>query len=476
MTRTHDSTAPGLPGYSPDSSPFVDEALDAGGSAALIYREMFTALEGADLAALGRAVQEQVDSVGAEFGSGPTRQPFPVDAVPRVVDGSEWDALAAGAGQRVRALNAFIADVYGDRRIVTEGVMPARVLEAADHLDAGMAGAPPIGVARAPMAGLDVVRGADGSLQVLEDNLRTPSGITYLAAAREALDNALPLPAPSGRRSLADSFTAMRSCIDDARGDLEGEVVLLSDGPSNSAWYEHQTLAARLGLPLITPDALHAEAGHLNAAIDGEEVRLAVIYRRMDEDRLVGLDGNATTLGLMVGDARRAGNVAFVDDFGTGVGDDKLVHGYVEDMVRFYLGQEPLLRSVPTFDLEREGALEEVVSRIDEMVIKPRTGHGGKGIVVCAHAQREDVEAAVAAITAHPDRYVAQPMVSISRHPTVIDGRLAPRHVDLRVFVFTDAEGEHVVPGGLTRVALGEGALVVNSSQQGGGKDTWVVD
>lgn len=470
-----DPTARGLPGYSPGPSPFADEATQATGSAAAAYAEIFEKLTGADLAALGQGVQQKVDSIGAEFGSAGARQPFPVDPIPRLIDAAEWDTLAAGAAQRVRALNAFIADAYADRAIVAEGVMPARVLEAADHLDTGMTGTPLPGVVRAPMAGLDVVRDGDGSLQVLEDNLRTPSGISYLDAARTALDGALPFPPPASRASLDESFRAMRRAVDDARGDLEGEVVLLSDGPANSAWFEHRMLGDRLGLSVITLDAIQRDGNGLKALVEGREVPLAVIYRRMDEDRLVDDEGRPTDLGERVGDARRAGTVAFVDDFGTGVGDDKLVHGYVEDMVRFYLREEPLVRSVPTYDLEREGVLEEVVDRIGEMVIKPRTGHGGAGIVVCAHARPQDVDAAVAAITAHPDRYVAQPMVSISRHPTVIDGRLVPRHVDLRVFVFTTAGGEHVVPGGLTRVALGEGALVVNSSQQGGGKDTWVL-
>jgi len=412
--------------------------------------------------------------MGVDFGTAVGRRPFPVDPIPRIIGRDEWEVLAAGAAQRVRALNAFIADAYSGREIVAAGILPERALAGGDHFEAGMDGLPPAPTVPAPVAGLDVVRDGDGSLLVLEDNLRTPSGLAYLEAARSAADAELSGP-PAMREPLEPAFAALRQALDDARGVIPGEVVMLSDGPTNSAWFEHQVLAARMALPLVTLDDLYTDSGRLHAWIDGASTPVAAVYRRTEVDRLTDASGNSTAVAALLHGPRAAGNLAIIDDFGTGIADDKLIHAYVEDMVRFYLGEEPLVRSVRTFDLARPGELDEVADRIDEMVIKPRTGHGGQGIVVCAHANARDRARALASIRARPEEYVAQPMVLISRHPTVIDGKLEPRHVDLRVFVITSADGEYVVPGGLTRVALGAGALVVNSSQAGGGKDTWVL-
>jgi uncharacterized circularly permuted ATP-grasp superfamily protein len=251
--------------------------------------------------------------------------------------------------------------------------------------------------------------------------------------------------------------------------------VVLSDGSANSAWYEHARIARELSIPLVTPADLDSRGGRLTAVVDGRRLPVDVVYRRTDEDRLMGEGGELTAVGAVLLEPLRAGTLACVNGFGTGVADDKLVHAYVEEMVRFYLHEEPLLPSVQTYDPADPNDRAEVLERIDELVVKPRTGHGGHGVVVGPHARAEDRRRVADAIRERPEDYVAQETIMLSRHPTVIDGRLEARHVDLRPFVFMTPDGGRVLPGGLTRVALDRGALVVNSSQRGGGKDTWVL-
>jgi uncharacterized circularly permuted ATP-grasp superfamily protein len=370
----------------------------------------------------------------------------------------------------VRALDAFVADAYGERTIVEAGRIPAYVLDTCDHfeprLDEMELPAVSIGA-----AGLDVVRGADGVLRVLEDNVRTPSGVTYMLAARQSVSRALP-----------EDLAGLPRPLDGALGMLAGalsspgaSVVLLSDGPANTAWYEHRRIAVELDIPLVTLADLGQSQGRLYAVVDGRRLPVDVVYRRTDEDRLTDEHGALTDVGAALYEPLRAGTMTCVNGFGTGVADDKLVHAYVEEMVRFYLQEEPLLPSVHTYDLCDPQVLDEALERLPELVVKPRTGHGGHGVVVGPHAKVADLRDLSQAIRSDPHDYVAQDTVMLSRHPTVIDGRLEPRHVDLRPFVFVGPDGAAVAPGGLTRVALERGALVVNSSQRGGGKDTWVL-
>jgi uncharacterized circularly permuted ATP-grasp superfamily protein len=255
----------------------------------------------------------------------------------------------------------------------------------------------------------------------------------------------------------------------------EPSIVLLSDGPANSAFYEHRRLARELGVPGVTLDDLSVRSGRLHARCDGSIRPVDVVYRRTNEDRLTDESGELTTVGAALHEPLRTGRLAVMNGFGTGVADDKLIHAYVEDIVRFYLGEEPLLRSVRTYDLGAPEMLEMALDRIDELVIKPRTGHGGRGVVVAPHAHPTDIRRTAEEVRADPTSYIAQELVMLSRHPTVVDSHLEPRHVDLRPFVFLSPAGAEVAPGGLTRVALERDALVVNSSQRGGIKDTWVL-
>jgi uncharacterized circularly permuted ATP-grasp superfamily protein len=411
---------------------------------------------------------EALDAGGVAFSSVDGNTTFHLDPVPRVIAGADWEQLEAGLVQRVHALEHFAADAYGARAIVDAGVVPARVIDGCERYEPAVRGVRPARDAWIGVAGLDVVRGPDGAWLVLEDNLRTPSGIAYAVAARLVTGGLLSEPGESSPRPLGDTGELLRWALAGAApsGELRHAAVL-SDGPANSAYWEHTRLAEALEVPLVLPDDLVADDAGLR--VRGGPL-LDAVYRRTDADEL----GDA--VGTLLGGAWRAGRLGLVNAYGTGVADDKLAHAYVEDMVRFYLGEEPLLRSVRTLDPGDPGCLAEILDRTEELVVKPRSGHGGVGVVVCPHAEPADVERVRAALAAAPEGYIAQEMVLLSEHPTLVDGTLAPRHVDLRPFVFLGPDREaKVLPGGLTRFARDEGSLVVNSSQNGGAKDTWVV-
>jgi uncharacterized circularly permuted ATP-grasp superfamily protein len=458
----------------PDET-FFDEALQRDGSPRPLYSELLAGLDGLDLGALAAAVEEDVRAYEVTFRVDGRVQPFLLDPVPRLIDAAEWRQLERGLVQRVRALDRFVADAYGEREIVSAGVVPARVLDSCDHLEPKL-GALPHAPVRIAVAGLDLVRGADGMFRVLEDNVRTPSGLAYALAARETLDRHLPGDWAEGRAPLHDALDALgRTLAASAPDGVDTPcIVLLSDGPGNSAFYEHERLARELEIPLVSLDDLCVRGERLLARLPAGEVGVDVVYRRTDEDQLTDSAG-LTAVGAALFEPLRAGTLTCVNGFGTGVADDKLTHAYVEDMVRFYLGEEPLLPSVRTYDLAVDELRERALERLDELVIKPRTGHGGHGVVVAPHAEAIDVRELADEVRRAPADFVAQEMVMLSRHPTVIDGRLEPRHVDLRPFVFLSPEGAAVAQGGLTRVAFDRGSLVVNSSQNGGGKDTWVM-
>jgi uncharacterized circularly permuted ATP-grasp superfamily protein len=465
------------PAYAPDSV-FFDEAFDRDGVPRPHYARLIGELDHTDLHELVLAAAGDLHSRGVAFHTAQGDSRFRMDPVPRLFTADEWDELAAGLVQRVRALNAFLADAYGPRRVVAAGVVPERVIEEADGFEPWMCDVAVPHAAYAGMAGLDVVRDADGRLMVLEDNLRTPSGIAYMEAARDVLEERLHESAHEPKRSIAPIYDmlgeALRACAPE--GVDEPSVVLLSDGTGNSAWFEHETIARRLAIPLVGLQDLESRAGRLYARDGARLVPVDVIYRRTDDDRLADDHGRPTALAEALLDPLRRGTVACFNAFGTGLGDDKLVHAYVEEMVRFYLGEEPLVESVPTYDLGEPAQCDEGLERLDELVIKPRTGFGGYGVVIVPHATREDRDRIEHAIRRDPGRYVAQETIALSRHPTVCGSRLEPRHVDLRPFVLTAGDHVSVIPGGLTRVAFEAGALVVNSSQNGGGKDTWVLE
>jgi uncharacterized circularly permuted ATP-grasp superfamily protein len=462
----------------PVSDGVFDEGFDAEGTPRPCARAGLEAVARADAAELPGLVSRTLKRAGVRFSSVEGDLEFYVDPVPRVISAADWEPVKQGLAQRVRALNAFVADVYGDQRIVAEGIVPPEVVRSADYYEPGMRGIKPPGGIWIGVAGLDLVRDHDGEWLVLEDNVRTPSGFAYLHATRRALlehiavpPDARPRPLDGEIDLLADTLRAVAP--ESARGHRAPQAVVLTDGEHNSAYWEHAWLSRQLCIPLAEPDELELRRGHLWLKARGlREPRLIdIIYRRTNSDLL------DSDLGRLLIEPVRNGVLGLANQYGTGVADDKLTHAYVEDMIRFYVGEEPVLRSVPTYDLAQPAQLEEALDVFDELVLKPRAGHGGVGVLIAPRATREQIDATRAAVIADPGAWIAQRMVMLSTHPTVVEGgRLAPRHIDLRPFVFLgEGARPRVLPGGLTRVARSEGALIVNSSQNGGAKDTWVM-
>lgn len=459
------------PAYSPEPD-CVDEAFDADGRPRPLYAELLEELAGQDLAELRERVEAKVAERGLTFGEG---RPIPVDPVPRLIGAEEWERLEAGLLQRARSLNAFVADAYGPQRIFDAGVVPRRLLETSQGFTPVMKGLLDSEVPAATVAGLDLVRDRNGELRVLEDNLRMPSGACYSLAIREIVEPELGdavRPRPLGGY-LEKLGAAIRAAAPVDRD--EPLAVVLSDGPENGAWYEHERVGREAGLPIVKPDQLEASRGRLFARISRERRQVDVLYRRTDADRITEPDGRLTPLGELLVPALRSERLRCVNAFGCGLADDKLTHVYVERMVEFYLGEEPLLRSVPSYDLSDADARKEAMERLDELVIKPRGGFGGHGVTIMPRASEPERKRAVGVVRRRPERFIAQEPVEISSHPTVRGAGLQPRRVDLRPFVISWAGGQVAMVGGLTRFARGAGEMVVNSSQGGGCKDTWVV-
>jgi uncharacterized circularly permuted ATP-grasp superfamily protein len=462
----------------PVSEGVFDEGFAADGTPRPCARAGLEAVARAEAAELPGRVSRSLKRAGVRFSSVEGDLEFYVDPVPRVISAADWEPVKRGLAQRVRALNAFVADVYGEQRIVAEGVLPPDVITSADYYEPEMRGIEPPGGIWIGVAGLDLVRDHTGEWLVLEDNVRTPSGFAYLHATRRALlehidvpPDATPRPLDGEIDLLADALRA--AAPDGARGHRAPQAVVLTDGEHNSAYWEHAWLSRQLAIPLAEPDELELRDGHLWLRARGlrEPRRVDVIYRRTNADRL------DSDVGRLLIEPVRRGLLGLVNQYGTGVADDKLTHAYVEDMIRFYVGEEPILRSVPTYDLAQADQLEQALDVFDTLVLKPRAGHGGVGVMIAPRSTRAEINATRALVVADPGAWIAQHMVMLSTHPTVVDGgRLAPRHIDLRPFVFLgEGAKPRVLPGGLTRVARAEGALVVNSSQNGGAKDTWVL-
>ena len=447
-----------------------DEAFDDSGEPRPPYQELLAHLEGADLGALTERVGRVLSERGVVFG-GEDGHEFRVDPVPRILTAAEWETLTAGIRQRVRALEAFLDDAYGEQRLVAAGVVPESVVGGSPYFEKDLVGVRPRGGVRIGVAGLDVVRDADGGFRILEDNVRTPSGVGYAMAASDAVTEVLGLHGPRDDvRGLLGA--ALRGAMEAAAPDLGGELVLLSDGPSNSAWYEHQRLADLAGLVLATPAEVRRRGSRLELA-DGRRVRS--VYRRCDDGGLRTPDGQLRPIAELLLEPLVEGELGLVNWYGTGVADDKAVYAYVDDLIRHLLGQEPLVPSVTTYDLRDPRVLDEVLERLPELVVKPRDGLGGEGVVVGPATSAEEIDHARVRVREDPEGWIAQDAVALSTVPAVIDGRLAPRHCDLRPFAYSNGTEVDVPRGGLTRVALEEGEMVVNSSRQGGGKATWVV-
>jgi uncharacterized circularly permuted ATP-grasp superfamily protein len=406
---------------------------------------------------------------------------IPFDVIPRVVAAAEWRFLAAGLIQRVKALNAFIADIYGAREILRAGVLPADLVMQNAQYRPEMAGIVlPCGI-YTHIAGIDVVRTDERQFYVLEDNLRTPSGVSYMLEDREVMMRLFPELFSRHRVAPVSHYPdellkTLRSVPPPAcRGDPT--VVLLTPGAYNSAYFEHVFLAEQMGVELVEGQDLVVKDDIVYMRTSAGLQRVDVIYRRIDDAFIDPLAFSPESVlgapGLFA--AFKKGNVQLANAVGTGIADDKAVYAYVPEIIRFYLGEAPLLDNVPTWRLREPEALGHVLEHLDELVVKEVHGSGGYGMLIGPRASKAEIEAYRARILADPAQFIAQPTLALSTCPTFADSAIVPRHVDLRPFVLSGA-GVTVVPGGLTRVALTAGSLVVNSSQGGGTKDTWVLE
>ncbi len=465
-----------------------DELLEIDGSPRTASSELVQQLIGLGLAELQqRQDLAELDIVGMGItftvysdGRGIDRA-WPFDVVPRIIGADEWRTIERGLAQRLRAINMFIDDVYHEQRVVRDGVFPADLLAHSVNFRPECVGANPKFGVWAHISGSDLVRDSDGTMYVLEDNLRVPSGVSYMLENRAI-----------SKRAFADLFAQQSILPVDAYTDelnrmltslapdgvSDPTIAVLTPGIYNSAYFEHSFLAQRIGAALV--EGVDLVVGDDDCVymrtIDGLE-RVHVIYRRVDDlfidPEVFREDSTLGVPGLMR--SWRAGNVAIANAPGAGVADDKVVYAWVPDLIRYYLQEEPLLPNVPTYRCVYDDERAYVIEHIAELVIKPANESGGYGLLIGNRASRTELDEAIACIEADPRNWVAQPTLALSTVPTLCDGVLEPRHVDLRPFILSGATS-YVSAGGLTRVALRKGSLIVNSSQGGGSKDTWIVE
>ncbi|MEY3019654.1 MAG: hypothetical protein RLZZ272_638 [Actinomycetota bacterium] len=476
-----------LDGY--DLGGFFDEVHAGDGTVRPHYRALVERLEGfapEELEQRERMRDRLFRTQGITFTlSGDAdglERTFPMDLLPRIIPPVEWDVIERGVVQRVTALNRFLEDLYvGEQAAVRDGVVPRWLVQTAEGFRREAFGIPVPHGARCLVSGVDLVRDADGAYLVLEDNLRNPSGVSYVLENRAAMTRVLPVAFAAQRVRPVDHYGpmllgALRSVAPSSAGENPTAVVL-TPGVHNSAYFEHAFLARQMGVELVEGRDLVVDVHVVAMRTTRGLERVDVIYRRIDDDFLDPVVFRPDSLlgvpGLL--SAARAGNVTIVNAVGNGVADDKAVYAFVPDLIRFYLGEEPILPNVETHLLWDADQRAAVLERLDELVIKPVGASGGYGLVIGPRAGDEELAGVRARIEADPRGYIAQEVVGLSRHPTLVDGRLEGRHVDLRPFAIA-GETVEVLPGGLTRVALTRGSLVVNSSQGGGSKDTWVLE
>ncbi len=406
---------------------------------------------------------------------------FPFDLLPRVIMANEWEPLEKGLAQRVRALNAFLNDIYGEQKILADKIVPSELVLGSTGYLPKMRGVRPPHNNYIHIAGIDLIRAPNGEFLVLEDNARTPSGVSYVLENRGVLKRALPLIfADLPVRSVDEYPQRLRGALDEsAPAGTRGEprVVVLTPGPFNSAYFEHSFLARRMGCDLVHNSDLFVDNKRVYLKTTAGPQRVDVIYRRIDDDFLDPEFFRADSLlgvpGLV--SAYAAGNVALANAIGNGVADDKAVYRYVPKMIKYYLSEEPLLGQVQTYDCSEPDDLAYVLSHLSELVVKAVDGSGGYGMLMGPTATTTQREEFAAKLRKNPRGYIAQPRIELSTAPTWCDGTVGPRRLDLRPFIVT-GKSTWVLPGGLTRVALQEGSYVVNSSQGGGSKDTWVLN
>jgi len=465
---------------------FFNEMTDAG-STREHYREFCRWLEQqpADSVARKRAEADlsfrRVGITFAVYGDDAgTERLIPFDIIPRIIPAHEWSMLERGLAQRVKALNMFLHDIYHGQDIIRAGIIPAEQIFRNAQYRPEMQGIDVAAGIYAHIAGVDIVRAGQGEFYVLEDNLRVPSGVSYMLEDRKMMMRLFPDLFARNRVAPVDHYPDL--LLDNLRsvapqGVDDPTVVVMTPGMYNSAYFEHAFLAQQMGVELVEGKDLFVNDNAVYMRTTHGPRRVDVIYRRLDDDFLDPLafraDSSLGVPGLL--SVYRAGRVTLANAIGTGVADDKSIYPFVPDMIRFYLSEEPVLHNVPTWQCRKPADLDYVLAHLPELVVKEVHGAGGYGMLVGPASTREQVAAFRERLVARPDGYIAQPTLALSNCPTFVESGIAPRHIDLRPFVLS-GKTISMVPGGLTRVALQEGSLVVNSSQGGGTKDTWVLE
>jgi len=406
---------------------------------------------------------------------------FPFDIIPRILTGAEWDHIEQGIKQRLRALNLFLKDIYSEQNILKDKIIPAELVASCPQYTREVFGVQVPHDLYVHISGIDLIRSQEGTFYILEDNLRTPSGVSYMLENREVTKKIFPGMLSNSRARMINNYPLLLHdiLVSLAPQQLSNPTVaLLTPGVYNSAYFEHTFLARQMGIPLVEGRDLLVDNHKVYMKTTAGLQQLHVIYRRIDDDYLDPLvfrpESALGVPGLM--SAYRKGNIAIVNAVGNGVADDKAVYAYVPDMIKYYLNEETILPNVPTYSLENADARQHVFDNIEKMVIKRTNQSGGYGMVMGNTATPEELTGIKAAVLETPREFIAQPIIKLSTVPCFIDGKLQPRHVDLRPYALCGPDGIRVVPGGLTRVALREVTMVVNSSQGGGSNDTWVVD
>jgi len=405
---------------------------------------------------------------------------FPFDIIPRIITSSEWNYIEKGIKQRLKALNLFLKDIYSTQFIIKDGIVPADMIYSCPHYLREMHNFPVPHDVYVHISGIDLIRNNDGSFYILEDNLRTPSGVSYMLENREITKRLFPDLLPNNNvRSVTEypSLLYKNLVSMSPRQTVNPTIVLLTPGIYNSAYFEHTTLARLMGVELVEGSDLVVDNHRVYMKTTSGLQQVDVIYRRVDDDYLDPLMFNPTSAlgvaGLM--SAYRKGNVAIVNAVGTGVADDKAIYSFVPAMIRYYLNEEPVLKNVPTYQLGKEEEREHVFANIEQMVIKKTNGSGGYGMLMGSAATPEEIVDYKKEVLLDPRQFIGQPIINLSSAPCYMNGKMQPRRVDLRPYALCGPDGIEIVPGGLTRVALTEGSMVVNSSQGGGSKDTWVL-
>ncbi len=480
-------SSPGLfEGY--DHSPFFCElTTERGNGARAVLARIRRGLEEIGLAGLrerSRAISRDLFNLGITFTVYSDREAIdrilPFDVVPRVLTGAEWARIEAGCIQRVEAINLFLADIYGDQKVLADGIVPRDLVLGNPNYTPEMVGLPVRHGAYVNIAGIDIIRGADGAFQVLEDNARTPSGVSYVIENRHMMLRAFPdLMADMPIRHVDVYGNRLRTALEEIapKGVDDPQIVLLSPGIYNSAYFEHVFLAREMGVPLVEGADLFIEKDKVYMRTTRGPARVHVIYRRVGDDFL---DPNVFRPESLLGvrglvAAWRKGHVSLANAIGTGVADDKAIYAYMPRLIRYYLDQDPILPNVETRICREPDALAYTLDHLEELVVKPVGESGGYGMIIGPHASKRALAEFRRKLKSDPDNYISQPMISLSVCPTLTPrGGLAGRHVDLRPFIVT-GRSSWVLPGGLSRVALKPGSLIVNSSQGGGSKDTWVL-